>query len=129
MIIFYFRICTFQTCPDLDALQEKIYHILQRLLPISIRPFLKKNFIEVIVRLSNFFQQICAKILFVKDLDDLQKEIYHILCKLETIFSPALLVVIIHLLVVPIYLMRRKWTVQFIFNGYIQLKINIYHHS
>ena len=61
--------------------------LLQRLIPVGIRPYLKNDVVKIIVRLSNFFQQICARTLYVKDLDALQEEIVLILCKLENLSS------------------------------------------
>ena len=66
--------------------------ILQRLLPVGIRPQLHKDVCDAIVGLSRFLEQICAKTLKVKDLDRRQKEIVVVLCKLEQIFHwPSLM--------------------------------------
>ncbi|KAL6214304.1 hypothetical protein ACLB2K_013740 [Fragaria x ananassa] len=73
--------------------------LLQRLLPVGIRPYLSKEVCDAIIGLSSFFEQICAKTLNVEDLDRLQQEIVVILCKLEQIFPPAFFTVMVHLAV------------------------------
>ncbi|XP_024023057.1 uncharacterized protein LOC112092090 [Morus notabilis] len=72
--------------------------LLQRLLPIGLRPYLKKdNVLGPIAEMCSFFQQLCARTLLVKDLDALQEGIVYTLCKLERIFPPAFFDVMIHL--------------------------------
>ena len=71
--------------------------LLQRLLPAGIRSLLKKEIRETIIELCNFFQQICAKTLNVKDLEKMQDNIIIILCKLERIFPPAFFDIMVHL--------------------------------
>ena len=44
------------------------YILLQRLLPIGIRAFLHKHDNGTLIELSNFFQQLCLRTLYVKDL-------------------------------------------------------------
>ena len=73
--------------------------LLQRLLPIGIRPYLCKDVCTTLIEFSHFFQQICAKTLCVKDLDSLLKEIVLILCKLERIYPPAFFDIMVHLAV------------------------------
>ena len=48
--------------------------LLQRLLPVGIRPYLNKDVCDVVAELSGFFQKLCAKTLYVNDLD-LRKEL------------------------------------------------------
>ncbi|XP_007226196.2 uncharacterized protein LOC18791599 [Prunus persica] len=71
--------------------------LLQRILPIGIRPYLIKEVCAPLVELACFFQQICAKTLNVADLDRLEVDIVVILCKLEKIFPPAFFDVMVHL--------------------------------
>lgn len=71
--------------------------LLQQLLPIGIRPYLREDVCTVLVELSNFFKQICAKTLCVSDLKKLAKEIVFIHCKLERIFPPAFFDIMVHL--------------------------------
>ncbi|CAH9119041.1 unnamed protein product [Cuscuta epithymum] len=70
--------------------------IMQRLLPIGIRPFMKKEIVDAITELCNFFQLICSRKLKVSDLKHAQKDIVVILCKLETIFPPAFFDIMVH---------------------------------
>ena len=84
----------------LFGLKSHDCHILmQTLLPIGLRPFLKKKVMNVIVELSLFFKKLCARTLYVKDLDELEEGIVFTLCKLESIFPPAFFDVMIHLAV------------------------------
>ncbi|CAL8136238.1 unnamed protein product [Prunus armeniaca] len=71
--------------------------LLQRILPIGIRPYLIKEVCAPLVELACFFQQICAKTLNVADLDRLEVDIVVILCKLEKIFPPVFFDVMVHL--------------------------------
>ena len=73
--------------------------ILQRLIPVGIRRYLPKDVNTALIELSNFFQQLCAKTLNVKDLEKLEEAIVLILCKLERIFPPAFFDVMVHLAV------------------------------
>lgn len=73
--------------------------LLQRLLPVVIRPYLSKEVCGAIIELSRFFQQLCSKTLIVADLKRLQTDIVVILCKLEQIFPPAFFDVMVHLAV------------------------------
>ncbi|XP_062114583.1 uncharacterized protein LOC133825688 [Humulus lupulus] len=73
--------------------------LLQRLLPIGIRPYLKKKVMDAIVELSLFLKKLCARTLYVKDLDKLKKGVVLTLCKLESVFPPAFFDVMIHLMV------------------------------
>ncbi|XP_062080241.1 uncharacterized protein LOC133784996 [Humulus lupulus] len=73
--------------------------LLQRLLPIGLRPYLKKKVMDAIAELSLFFKKLCARTLYVKELDELEKGIVLTLCKLESIFPPAFFDVMIHLMV------------------------------
>ena len=51
------------------------------------------------VELSGFIQKLCAKTLYVNDLERLEERIVIILCKLERIFPPAFFDIMIHLMV------------------------------
>ena len=73
--------------------------LLQRLLPVGIRPYLNKDICTALVELSGFFQKLCAKTLYVADLERLEEGIVIILCKLERIFPPAFFDIMIHLAV------------------------------
>ena len=71
--------------------------ILQRLLPIGVRGYLPKDICTTLFELGNFFEQLCAKRLRLKDLEALQDQIVLILCKMEKIFPPAFFDVMLHL--------------------------------
>ena len=73
--------------------------LLQKLLPIAIRPYLNKDLCTTLAELSSFFQTLCAKTLYVCDLEKLEQGIILILCKLERIFPPAFFDVMVHLMV------------------------------
>ncbi|KAL3830913.1 hypothetical protein ACJIZ3_019715 [Penstemon smallii] len=71
--------------------------LLQRLLPVGMRGFLNKDVLNAITELSSFFRQPCSRTLKLDVLDDLEKKIPVILCKLEMIFPPAFFDVMVHL--------------------------------
>ncbi|KAL3834609.1 hypothetical protein ACJIZ3_009345 [Penstemon smallii] len=71
--------------------------LLQRLLPVGMRGFLNKDVLNAITELSSFFRQLCSRTLKLDVLDDLEKKIPVILCKLEMIFPPAFFDVMVHL--------------------------------
>ena len=73
--------------------------LLQRLLPIGIRAFLRKDVCTVLVELCKLFQDLCSRTLNVSDLDILDNWIVLILCKLERIYPPAFFDVMVHLVV------------------------------
>ncbi|XP_062100451.1 uncharacterized protein LOC133806357 [Humulus lupulus] len=75
------------------------YILLQRLLPIGLRLYLKKKVMDAIAKLSLFFKKLGARTLYVKDLDELENGVVLTLCKLESIFPPAFFDVMIHLMV------------------------------
>jgi hypothetical protein len=75
-------------------------HILmQQLLPVAIRGILPKRVRHVIIRLCQFFNAICNKVIDPEHLDSLQKEIVLILCQLEMYFPPSFFDIMIHLTV------------------------------
>ncbi|XP_060962267.1 uncharacterized protein LOC133032365 [Cannabis sativa] len=71
--------------------------IIQRLLAIGVRKFLPKNVSTTIAELCNFFRQVCARTINFKDMEEAQKDLILILCKLELIFPPAFFDIMIHL--------------------------------
>ncbi|XP_026445460.1 uncharacterized protein LOC113346086 [Papaver somniferum] len=73
--------------------------LLQRLLPVAIRPYLRRDVCAPLIELCNFFHDLCAKTLSVSHLDELEKRIPLILCKLERIFHPDFFDVMVHLAV------------------------------
>ncbi|XP_075104365.1 uncharacterized protein LOC142178536 [Nicotiana tabacum] len=84
----------------ITGLKSHDYHVLlQRLLPIAIRGFVNKDVSSALIELGDFFQRICCKTLRKDDLEQLEKNIILILCKLEMIFPPAFFDVMVHLAV------------------------------
>lgn len=62
---------------------------MQRLLPIAFRDILPKSVWEAISELSVFFKGLCSTVLYKDHVEQLEKNIVEILCKLEKIFPPA----------------------------------------
>ena len=84
----------------ISGLKTHDCHLLfQKLLPVAIRPYLNKDVCTTIIESCSFFQQLCAKTLYVKDLEKLEKGIVLILCKLERIFPPDIFDIMVHLMV------------------------------
>ncbi|KAK9048019.1 hypothetical protein SSX86_033019 [Deinandra increscens subsp. villosa] len=87
--------------------QGKVYglkshdcHVLiQRIIPIAIRPFMTKQIRDALVELSQFFKKLTEGTLYVTELEALQAKIVVILCKLERIFPPSFFTVMVHLCV------------------------------
>ncbi|KAK0608417.1 hypothetical protein LWI29_030375 [Acer saccharum] len=72
---------------------------LERLLPLIVRDFLPRHVVDALTELSNFFRELCAKVLNKDDLDRLQDQIALTLCKLERIFPLAFFDIMVHLLI------------------------------
>ena len=70
---------------------------LERLLPLAVRDFLPKKVSDALIELSNFFKELCSKVLQVDDLDCLETQIAITLCKLEQNFPPSFFDVMVHL--------------------------------
>lgn len=66
---------------------------------MAILPFLDKRIRGALMEVSQFFQKLCAKTLYVNELEDMKKGIVILLCKLEKIFPMAFFTVMIHLCV------------------------------
>ncbi|KAK1427928.1 hypothetical protein QVD17_16680 [Tagetes erecta] len=87
--------------------QGKVYglkshdcHVLiQRIIPIAIRPFLTKQIRDALVELSQFFKKLIEVTLHMRELEALQEDIVKILCKLERIFPPSFFTIMVHLCV------------------------------
>ena len=56
---------------------------LERLLPHEVHDFLPKKVYDVLIEFSNFFKELCSKVLRVDDLDCLETQIAITLYKLE----------------------------------------------
>ncbi|CAM8940484.1 unnamed protein product [Rhodiola kirilowii] len=73
--------------------------MLQRLLPVFIRPYLPHYVIEPLILLSRWFQKLCCKEFTVNDAIQMKNDIVIVLCKLETGFPPAFFTIMVHLLI------------------------------
>ncbi|XP_050386341.1 uncharacterized protein LOC126802710 [Argentina anserina] len=73
--------------------------LMQRLLPVVIRPYLHFDVVEPLVALSSWWQKLCTREVKKSDLLKLKEEIVYILCKLERIFPPAFFDIMVHLMV------------------------------
>ena len=73
--------------------------LLEILLPVGIRPYLPPNVCDVVLDLCGFFKQLCQRTLSTSVIDDLERGIVIILCKLERILPPAFFDVMVHLAV------------------------------
>ncbi|KAF7139861.1 hypothetical protein RHSIM_Rhsim06G0085100 [Rhododendron simsii] len=77
-------------------------HILmQQLLPLALRRVLPKQVRSPLIKLCNFFRELCSKVLHARDLIRLEKQIAITLCELERIFPPSFFDIMMHL---PIHL-------------------------
>lgn len=75
-------------------------HILmQQLLPLALRSVLPKNVSLVLMELSSFFRELCAKSIRGKQLQQLEARIALTLCNLERIFPPSFFDIMVHLTV------------------------------
>ncbi|XP_065871602.1 uncharacterized protein [Euphorbia lathyris] len=92
-------------CINLDkrkiwGLKTHDCHVLmEQLLPLAIWGVSLPKVYEVIVKMSTFFRDLCSKILKVKDLDTLERQISITLCEMEKIFLPSFFDVMVHLCV------------------------------
>ncbi|KAL6320534.1 hypothetical protein AAG906_007613 [Vitis piasezkii] len=84
----------------LNGLKSHDYHaLMQQLLPIALRSVLPKHVIYAITRLCFFFNALCAKVVDMSRLNDLQQDIVVTLCLLEKYFPPSIFDIMIHLIV------------------------------
>ena len=75
------------------GLKSHDYHAaMQQLLPVAIRSVLPKHVIYAITRLCFFFNALCAKVVDVSKLNDLQQDIVVTLCLLEKYLPPSILI-------------------------------------
>ncbi|CAM8922407.1 unnamed protein product [Rhodiola kirilowii] len=73
--------------------------MMQRLLPVFIRPYLPYHKVEPLIALSRWFQKLCCRELRKNDVYQMRNDIVMILCKLEMIFPPAFFTIMVHLLI------------------------------
>ncbi|CAM8908185.1 unnamed protein product [Rhodiola kirilowii] len=73
--------------------------ILQRVLPVLIRPYLPRGVVSTLTALSHWFQKICCRELTRADVIKMKADIVLILCQLERIFPPAFFTIMVHLMI------------------------------
>ena len=84
----------------LHGLKSHEYHaLMQQLFPVAIRSVLPKHVRYAITRLCFFFNLLCAKVVDVSKLNDLQQDIVVTLCLLEKYFPPSIFDIMLHLIV------------------------------
>ncbi|XP_031090965.1 uncharacterized protein LOC115995958 [Ipomoea triloba] len=87
-------------CECLRGVKSHDCHaLMQQLLPVAVRGILPKKLRYTVIRLCFFFNAICAKIIDLDKLDELQNDIIVTLCQLEMHFPLAFFDIIVHLLV------------------------------
>ncbi|XP_038697901.1 uncharacterized protein LOC119995458 [Tripterygium wilfordii] len=75
-------------------------HVLfQRLLPLALRGLLPKDVCSPIIELSQFFGELCSKVIKEECLDGLHAQVVETLCKFKRLFPPAFFDIMVHLLV------------------------------
>ena len=73
---------------------------MQGLLPIALRSSLQDDKVaSALIDLCNIFKELCAKVLKVEDLEQLQSRAAITLCQLEKIFPPSFFTVMVHLVI------------------------------
>ena len=83
-----------------NGMKSHDYHIwIERLLLTMVRDYVPENVCLVLVELSYFLRQLCAKELSRTIIDDLEKGAPVLLCKLEKIFLPGFFLSMQHLIV------------------------------
>ena len=84
----------------LYGLKSHDCHVLmQQLIPIAIRGVLPKHVRYAIIRVSFFFNTLCAKVVDVQKLQEIQRELVATLCLLEKCFPPSFFDIMVHLMV------------------------------
>ncbi|GJS44251.1 transposase, Ptta/En/Spm [Tanacetum coccineum] len=77
--------------------------LLHYLLQVAVVKSLPKHVAMPLIRLGDFFRNLCSKVIKPQELDRLELEITEILCELEKIFLPAFFDIMVHL---PIHLVN-----------------------
>ncbi|CAM8940949.1 unnamed protein product [Rhodiola kirilowii] len=73
--------------------------ILQRLLPIYIRPYGPRNVVDPLISLSHWFRRISCREFKKEKVRHMKLEVVQILCQLERVFPPAFFTIMVHLMV------------------------------
>ena len=101
----------FGNCVNMKAakfqnMKSRDCHVfLQMLMPIAFRA-LPDDVLEPLVELSEYFKNICSTVLQVDKLQEMQRNIRIILCKLERVFPPGFFNVMEHL---PVHLAEEAY--------------------
>ncbi|XP_042980008.1 uncharacterized protein LOC122310196 [Carya illinoinensis] len=84
----------------ISGLKSHDCHVfMQRLLPVAVGGYLRNDISLVLIELSNFFKELCARTFDVNLLKQLESDIVVILCKFEMIFPTSFFDVMVHLAV------------------------------
>lgn len=90
--------CVNVTNRRISGMKSHDCHVfLQRLLPIAIRGYLRKDIRMALIELCVFFKELCSRTLKVEVLKQIENNIAIILCKFEMIFPPAFFDIMVHL--------------------------------
>ncbi|KAL9680110.1 hypothetical protein QQ045_017987 [Rhodiola kirilowii] len=73
--------------------------MLQRVLPVVIRPYFPYCVVSPLISFSHWFQKLCCRELMREDVIRMKADIVMILCSFERIFPPAFFTIMVHLLV------------------------------
>jgi len=73
--------------------------IMQQLLPITVSRSIDSKVTSVLIRICNYFNDICSKTIDTLNMEKLEKEIVITLCDLEKLFPPIFFTIMIHLMV------------------------------
>lgn len=77
---------------------QDCYILMQDLLLIVLCGIKDAEVMDIIVELSTFFKELCAKELHVEKLDELQNSVVITLCRMEKVFPPGLFTIVVHLI-------------------------------
>jgi len=96
-----------------NGLKSHDYHVwLERILPVMVRGYVPDDVWQVLVELSNFFRQLCAKEISRAVVASMEKLAPVLLCKLEKIFPPGFFLSMQHLILHLSYEARMGGPVQ-----------------
>ncbi|CAM8885029.1 unnamed protein product [Rhodiola kirilowii] len=73
--------------------------MIQRLLPVFIRPYLSFNVVNPLVSLSHWFWRVCCREFQKEEVHQMKLDIVKILCQLDRIFPPAFFTIMVHLMI------------------------------
>jgi len=74
----------------INGLKSHDYHIwIEQLLPVMVRGYLPDPIWRVLAELSFFFRQLCAKEVSMTVIQEMERMVPVLLCKLEKIFPPG----------------------------------------